>query len=99
MYRVCHFAHNPVRVLDKFLHGERFFSPYVKNLSPYCKSSNQSMHNLSLASSRTGKIAKSLSHKMIFLRGPGAENKIKVREIILRKIRGTSVLAARKKSL
>jgi hypothetical protein len=44
-------------------------------------------------------IAKSLSHKMIFLRGPLAENKRKVREIILRKIRGTTVLAARKKRL
>jgi hypothetical protein len=33
-YRVCRFAPSPVLVLDKFWHGERFFSPYGKNLSP-----------------------------------------------------------------
>jgi hypothetical protein len=34
-YRVRSFAPSPVRVLDKFRHGARFFSPYGKNLSPY----------------------------------------------------------------
>jgi hypothetical protein len=33
-YRGCRFAPSPVRVLDQFPHGERFFSPYGKNLSP-----------------------------------------------------------------
>jgi hypothetical protein len=33
-YRVRRFAPSPVRVLDKFPHGERFFSPYGKNLLP-----------------------------------------------------------------
>jgi hypothetical protein len=33
-YSVCRFAPRPVRVLDKFPHDERFFSPYGKNLSP-----------------------------------------------------------------
>jgi hypothetical protein len=35
-YRVRHFAPSPrpVRVLDQFPHGERFFSPHGKNLSP-----------------------------------------------------------------
>jgi hypothetical protein len=33
-YRVCRFAPRPVHVLDKFPRGERFFSPYGKNLSP-----------------------------------------------------------------
>jgi hypothetical protein len=33
-YSVCRFASRPVHVLDKFPHGERFFSPYGKNLSP-----------------------------------------------------------------
>jgi hypothetical protein len=28
------FAPRPVRVLDKFPYGKRFFSPYGKNLSP-----------------------------------------------------------------
>jgi hypothetical protein len=32
-YRVRHFTPIPVRVLDKFPHGERFFSPYGKNPS------------------------------------------------------------------
>jgi hypothetical protein len=32
-YTVRHFAPSPVCVLDKFLHGERFFSPYGKNLA------------------------------------------------------------------
>jgi hypothetical protein len=32
-YSVCRFAPRPVRVLYKFPHGERFFSPYGKNLS------------------------------------------------------------------
>jgi hypothetical protein len=32
-YRVRRFAPSPVLVLDKFPHGERFFSPYGKNLS------------------------------------------------------------------
>jgi hypothetical protein len=32
--RVRRFAPSPVLVLDKFPHGERFFSPYGKNLSP-----------------------------------------------------------------
>jgi hypothetical protein len=32
-YSVCSFAPRPVRVLDKFPHCERFFSPYGKNLS------------------------------------------------------------------
>jgi hypothetical protein len=32
-YRVCRFIHSPVRVIDKFPHGERFFSPCGKNLS------------------------------------------------------------------
>jgi hypothetical protein len=54
--RVRHFTPSPVRVLDKFPHGERFFSPYSKNLSPCGKSSNQSINNLSLASHRTGRI-------------------------------------------
>jgi hypothetical protein len=41
-------------------HGERFFSPYGKKLSPCGKPFNQStycINNLSLASSRTGTIA------------------------------------------
>jgi hypothetical protein len=33
-YSVCRFAPRPVRVLDKFPHSERFFSPYGKNFSP-----------------------------------------------------------------
>jgi hypothetical protein len=33
-YRVRRFAPSPVRVLDQFPHGERFLSPYDKNLSP-----------------------------------------------------------------
>jgi hypothetical protein len=33
-YSVGRFAPSLVRVLDKFLHGVRFFSPYGKNLSP-----------------------------------------------------------------
>jgi hypothetical protein len=33
-YRVRRFAPSPVLVLDKFPHGERFFSPYGKYLSP-----------------------------------------------------------------
>jgi hypothetical protein len=33
-YSVCRFAPCPVHVLDKFPHGERFFSPYSKNLLP-----------------------------------------------------------------
>jgi hypothetical protein len=33
-YNICRFAPCPVCVLDKFPHGERFFSPYSKNLSP-----------------------------------------------------------------
>jgi hypothetical protein len=37
-YRVRRFARSPVLVLDKFPHGERFFSPYGKNLSPCGKS-------------------------------------------------------------
>jgi hypothetical protein len=53
-YRVRRLAPSQVRVLDKFPHGKRFFSPYGKNLSPCGKSSNQSVNNLSLASSRTG---------------------------------------------
>jgi hypothetical protein len=36
-YCVCRFAPSPVRVLDKFPHGERFFSPYSKNLSQCSK--------------------------------------------------------------
>jgi hypothetical protein len=32
--RVRRFVPRPVRVLDKFPHGERFFSPYDKHLSP-----------------------------------------------------------------
>jgi hypothetical protein len=32
--RIRRFAPSPVLVLDKFPHGERFFSPYGKNLSP-----------------------------------------------------------------
>jgi hypothetical protein len=32
-YRVRRFAPSPVHVLDKLPHGERFFSPYGKNLS------------------------------------------------------------------
>jgi hypothetical protein len=39
-YMVLRFAPGPVRVLDQFPHGERFFSPYGKNLSPCGKSSN-----------------------------------------------------------
>jgi hypothetical protein len=31
---VCRFDPSSVRVLDKFPYGERFFSPYGKNLSP-----------------------------------------------------------------
>jgi hypothetical protein len=42
-YRVLRFTPSPGNVLDKFSHGERFFSPYVKNLSPCGKSSNQSI--------------------------------------------------------
>jgi hypothetical protein len=34
---VRRFAPSLLRVLDKFLHGERFFSPYGKNLSPWGK--------------------------------------------------------------
>jgi hypothetical protein len=45
-YRVRRFASSPVLVLDKFPHGERFFSPYGKNLSPCGKSSNQSINNV-----------------------------------------------------
>jgi hypothetical protein len=33
-YSVCRFAPRPVRVLDMLPYGERFFSPYSKNLSP-----------------------------------------------------------------
>jgi hypothetical protein len=33
-YRVRCFAPSPVRVLDKFAHGDRVFSPYDKNLLP-----------------------------------------------------------------
>jgi hypothetical protein len=33
-YRVCRFAPSPLHVLDKFPHGNRFFSLYGKNLSP-----------------------------------------------------------------
>jgi hypothetical protein len=33
-YRVRRFAPRPVRVQDKFPHGERFFSLYSKNLWP-----------------------------------------------------------------
>jgi hypothetical protein len=33
-YRVPRFNLSQVRVLDKFPHGERFFSPYGKNLLP-----------------------------------------------------------------
>jgi hypothetical protein len=33
-YSVCRFAPRPVRVLDKFPHCERFFSPYGNNLLP-----------------------------------------------------------------
>jgi hypothetical protein len=36
-YSVCRFSPCPVRVLDKFLHGERFFSLYGKNLTPCSK--------------------------------------------------------------
>jgi hypothetical protein len=57
MYRVRRFTPSPVRVLNKFPHGERFFSPYGKNLSLCGKSSNQSINNLSLASSRMGRMA------------------------------------------
>jgi hypothetical protein len=56
-YRLRRFAPSPVRFLDKFPHGERCFSPYGKNLSPCGKSSNQTINNLSLASSRMGRIA------------------------------------------
>jgi hypothetical protein len=50
MYRVRRFAPSPARVLDKFPHGERFFSPYGKNLSPPCgKSSNQSIKNQNMS--------------------------------------------------
>jgi hypothetical protein len=31
-YSVCRFAPRPVRVLDKFPDGKRFFSPYCKKL-------------------------------------------------------------------
>jgi hypothetical protein len=34
-YRVRCFIHSLERVIDKFPHGERFFSPCGKNLSPY----------------------------------------------------------------
>jgi hypothetical protein len=34
MYRVRRFAPSPVRFLDKFTNGERFFSAYGKNLLP-----------------------------------------------------------------
>jgi hypothetical protein len=44
-YRVRRFAPSPERVLDKFLHGERFFPPYGKN----------SINNLSLATSRVAR--------------------------------------------
>jgi hypothetical protein len=33
-YRVRRFAPSPLFVLDKFPHGERFFSLYGKNFSP-----------------------------------------------------------------
>jgi hypothetical protein len=36
-YWVCRFTPSPVHVLEKFPHGERFFSPYGKNLSPCIK--------------------------------------------------------------
>jgi hypothetical protein len=36
-YRVRRFAPSLVLVLDKFPHGERFFSPYCKNLSQCSK--------------------------------------------------------------
>jgi hypothetical protein len=36
---VRRFAPRPVRVVDKFPHGERFFSTYGKNLSPDGKKS------------------------------------------------------------
>jgi hypothetical protein len=36
-YRVRRFAPSSVRVLDQFPHGERFFSPNGKNLSPCSK--------------------------------------------------------------
>jgi hypothetical protein len=52
---VCRFVPSPV--LDKFPHGERFFSPYDTNLSPCSKSFNQSINNLSLASSHTWRFA------------------------------------------
>jgi hypothetical protein len=33
-YRVHRFAPSQIRVLDRFPHGKRFFSPYGKNLWP-----------------------------------------------------------------
>jgi hypothetical protein len=36
-YRIRCFAPSPVRVLDQFPNGERFFSFYGKNLSPWGK--------------------------------------------------------------
>jgi hypothetical protein len=45
-YSVCRFVPSPVRVLDKFVHGERFFSPYGKNLSPCGKfNDSDAKHN------------------------------------------------------
>jgi hypothetical protein len=34
-YRVPGFAHSPVRVIDKFPHDERFFSPYGNSPTEY----------------------------------------------------------------
>jgi hypothetical protein len=45
VYGVPFRSYSPVRVLDKFLHGERFFFPYGKNLSLCGKSCNQSINN------------------------------------------------------
>jgi hypothetical protein len=44
-YRVRRFAPSPVRVLDQFPHGERFFSPYGK-IPPRAVNLMTSMQNI-----------------------------------------------------
>jgi hypothetical protein len=46
----CSFAPCPVGVLDEFPHGERFFPPYGKNLSP-CGKFNDAKHKQKSSSS------------------------------------------------
>jgi hypothetical protein len=53
-YSVCRFAPRPVRVLDKFPHSERFFSPFGKNLSPCGKFNGMQNINKNLGFSPCG---------------------------------------------